>query len=476
MNIFGKKLLLPISLAAIVAACSSGGGGDFAGIGGSGFVSTGTVTGFGSVFVNGVEFDTGSTVFEVEDANGSQDDLRIGMVVQVQGTINSDGVTGTATGIRYGDDVQGPVANISTSADGTQKTFTVFGIDVSASSTDTAFENLTFAALANDQVVEVSGFFDGSGALQATYIEKKADTYNAQTVFELNGRISNLSGTTFTVYGVNVNAASANLEDLPNGLQNNVRVEVKGSYDAASNTIVASRVEGEDISYEEDGHEVSIEGYITRYVSPADFDINGFTIDGGTADLEPAGLVLAVGLRVEAEGTIVNGVLVAEDIETRAGGSEINARVLDKDAASNSFRLQLDGQPLTVVLTTATQMRDENDNAPDENLSFDEINPGDYMFIRGFESGVNSLTATRVKRDNDEDVRIQLQGTLTAQLLDDSVTVLGVAYSVNGSTQFDPYVDHAAFIAAVNGMTTQPVVTIRDNNNDGFADSVTINP
>ncbi len=48
-----------------IAACSSGT--DVAGIGGSGVTSSGTITGFGSIFVNGVEFETSSSTFNVDD-------------------------------------------------------------------------------------------------------------------------------------------------------------------------------------------------------------------------------------------------------------------------------------------------------------------------------------------------------------------------------------------------------------------------
>ena len=52
--------------------------------------SVGTIDGFGSVIVNGVEWETdGSTVFTVEDDDSnSQDDLDVGDVVVIRGTID----------------------------------------------------------------------------------------------------------------------------------------------------------------------------------------------------------------------------------------------------------------------------------------------------------------------------------------------------------------------------------------------------
>ena len=79
-----------------ISACSSGGR-DVAGIGGSGYTSSGTITGFGSIYVNGVKFDTSSSTISIDDSPGIEDDLAIGMRVTVNGTLNADGVNGTAT-------------------------------------------------------------------------------------------------------------------------------------------------------------------------------------------------------------------------------------------------------------------------------------------------------------------------------------------------------------------------------------------
>ena len=469
-----KTLLLPASLATIMVACSSGG--DLAGIGGSGFVSTGTVTGFGSVFVNGVEFETNGSTFELEDASGSESDLRIGMVVQVSGTINADGVTGTATAIRYGDELEGPIANANVDLTIGEASFDILGINVVASTAETAFEDMVMADLDNDKVVEVSGFYDGAGVLRATYIELQANSSTATTQFEIKGTITGLSGTSFTLRGVNVNAAAANLEDLPNGLQNDLFVEVKGTYDTATSTLNATRVEGEDYSYDDD-REVSIEGYITRYASIDDFDINGYPVDASSASKEPATLVLDEGIKVEAEGVIVNGVLVADEIETRGGDAEVSAIVDTKDAASNTFIVRLAGQPLTIQLTTSTQMEDENDGSPDDFLSFSEIQSGDYVQVRGFETDTNTITATRVKRDNDEDHKAELQGVVT-QADASSLTILGVSYTVDVATHYeneaDGTIDNAGFLSAIT--LDQSIVKIEEDSGDGndIADEVDI--
>ena len=110
-----KKYFLPLLvLVLFVAGCGGGGGGGSSlaggGIGGTG-ITSGTITGFGSVFVNGVEFETDGSSFDVDDNIGTdQDVLGLGMVVTITGSINPDGVTWTALSILYDDEVEGPIA------------------------------------------------------------------------------------------------------------------------------------------------------------------------------------------------------------------------------------------------------------------------------------------------------------------------------------------------------------------------------
>ena len=46
----------------------------------------------------------------MDGRSGSEDDLGIGMVVLVKGTVNDDGVTGTATRVIFDDEVEGPIS------------------------------------------------------------------------------------------------------------------------------------------------------------------------------------------------------------------------------------------------------------------------------------------------------------------------------------------------------------------------------
>ena len=142
---------------AVTSLAGCGGGGDGSASTSSGAItSVGTISGFGSIYVNGVKFETDNASYEVDDETVySDDDLAVGMKVRVEGTVNPDGITGTANSVYYDDDVEGPIdaGSLITSLDGNTKTFTIFGLNILAHVTDTVYDDgASFDGLAENQV------------------------------------------------------------------------------------------------------------------------------------------------------------------------------------------------------------------------------------------------------------------------------------------------------------------------------------
>ncbi len=96
----------------------------------------------------------------------------------------------------------------------------------------------------------------------------------------------------------------------------------------AATTLTATKVEAEDDSVD-DTDEFELEGIITDYVDDSNFKINGIPVDASTATREPSSLILANDVRVEVEGAIVNGILVANEIESEGGDIKVHAEVTD---------------------------------------------------------------------------------------------------------------------------------------------------
>jgi len=471
-----------LSLAIAVVACGPGGSSGVAGIGGSGYISSGSVTGFGSVFVNGVEFETDSAIFDIEGDPGTQDDLAIGMIVKVDGSINEDGITGTATSISFDDELQGPVsAIVPIGNDGVKSTITVLGVNVIIDSSSTTFDSdsvvFDFKTIAVNNNVEVSGFFDSNGDIQATRVELKDVVFDANSIVEIKGTITGLSGTTFTLGGLTVNASSATLDDLPGGLVNEQLVEVKGTFVTATNTINATKVEAEDDSVE-DTEDFEIEGLVTDYVDDSNFKINGIiAVDASTATREPATLTLENDIRIEVEGAIVDGKLIATEMELEGGSIKVHANVTDVDVAAGTFELTpvLSQPPITVTVTTGTQLEDDVNEI--EPFTLNDLVVDDFVEVQGFDDGAGSITATEVDVKEQGDVKVQ--GIIQSGASAGSIKVFGVEFMIQdpGETKFeddnDMPISQTDFFNAVVFDTT--VVKVEDEITvNGIADEIEI--
>jgi len=488
MNTLLTKSALSAAIAFTLAACGGSDSGGIAGIGGSGYTSSGSVTGFGSVFVNGVEFETGSATFDIDDSgSGSQDDLAIGMVVKVNGSINDDGVSGTATSISFDDELQGPVTSLSIpDADGIKRTFIVLGTTVIIDSGSTTFDIsgkdnvppgtvFDFDTITTLNNVEISGFFDSNGNLQATRVELKNIAFDANSIVEIKGTISNVSGTTFKLGNLTVDASLATLDDLPSGLVNDQLVEVKGTFNTGTNTISATKVEAENNSVD-DTDEFELEGIITDYVDDSSFKIGGISVNASNVTTrEPATLILANDLHIEAEGAIINGTLVANKIKLEDGTIKVHASVSSVNVAANTFTVTpvLGQPPITVTVTTDTQLQDDVNEIEPYTLTHLFNNPG-FVEIRGFDDGSGGITATEVDVKEADDVIVQ--GNLQVYTTNTSIQLLGVTFAVDagGETDFEddmdiPFIDEAAFEAAAPPGT---LVKVKDKEINGVLNGV----
>lgn len=390
----------------LFAACGGGGSSGSPAATTSG-ISVGQMAS-GSIIVNGIKFDDSGASIEIEnDTTPSRGELRDGMIVEVTGSFNSDDATGTATRVRFEDTLEGPVTGLATSATTQVKTFTVLGQQVRAEQGVTLFDNavgaVTFATLANDQVLEISGLPDAGGVIQATFIQKKADTTAAFVaaggVFEVKGVIGSVAGNTFTIGGLTIDRTSAVMSGTPAVGQ---LAEVKGT-SLTGNTLVATSVEvnPDDLA---DAAKVEVEGFISAFSSnPKTFLIKDQLVNYGSAQfLGGIEADLANGLKVEAEGPIAGGTLAAVKIKFKESlRFEANVTTVDL----NTGTLGLEGFPGLGVQTDA---------ALTPNLALGSFSTGNEVKLRGRLSG-NSVLVTRLELVNaTAQNRTIVQGPVTA--------------------------------------------------------------
>lgn len=327
-------------VAGLAAAC---GGVDSGGTGQTAQTSSaGRISGFGSVIVNGVRFDdTRATVVDEDGVAHIRSDLKLGMVVDITGELRGNSGNGVAYSIQFGNEIAGPVESVDT----TTGQLVVLGQVVRVDA-DTLFSGYAAGladALAGD-LVEVFGFYDTSSAsYTATRIEHKTTL----AAYKLRGRISGLDSLdnhSFHIGGALVDYGGIAPPALPR-LANGLSVRVSLLTTPVAGRWVASSVHTSQRNFPE-ANEAELEGFIGSFVSSANFLVAGIAVDAsgpgvtfrhGTID------ELANGVRVEVEGQMRNGVLVANKVDFKRGGDqefELHGAIESVDTLAQTFVLR----------------------------------------------------------------------------------------------------------------------------------------
>lgn len=429
-----KNRLICIAAVTTQLVACGGGGTTVAGIDARGtparvsIVSKGTITGFGSIVVNGVRYDTDGATIEVDGEPGTESDLKVGQVVVVQGTIEEDGSAAAATSVAFDDLVEGPVTAINNA----MNTLTVLGQSVIVDA-DTSFDDSisppSIDGIFVNDIVEVSGFFLADGRISATRIEKELPGGE----FEVTGVVSGLTATTFRINNLIVDFGRAQLDNFPNGTpENGQLVEAKGNSPLGGNgELVATRVEFKSGDLPAaDGDRAEVEGFITRFVSATDFDVEGVSVttDASTTFVNGTGADLALNRKVEVEGVVnASGVLVASKIEIKlANFIRIEGQVDDRSGNQISI--------FGVPINTNDLTRFEDKSAQNlDSFGIDDIVVGDYLETRGYEDA-SGVVATLVERE-DFDGEVALRG-FVGEVTQPTFTILGVTIETDAGTQY----------------------------------------
>lgn len=326
--------------AALVTAC--GGGGDAAAPTATTERATayvaGPITGFGSVIVNGVRFDdSAASVTDDDDRARSRDMLRLGMMVEVDGAdLDAAAASGRALRIRLGSEIVGPVDAR------TDSSLSVLGQTVDILETTVFDSDLVggMAAIAVGDVLEVHAQFDAStGRYRATRIEREADA----TTYKLRGVVADLSATGFTLGGQVINYAAIPAADLPANLANGMRVRVRlqTTKNSAGEWVATSVRAG--VRKVDDRDEAEVRGTVTALRSAIDFDVNGQKVNAAQARFPDGTAGVVLGAMVEVKGAMVDGVLVANEVELEDHHAsdwhlfELHGVVSELDATAKTF-------------------------------------------------------------------------------------------------------------------------------------------
>ena len=444
-------LSLCLSMPLWLVACGGGSSSETASSEPATGISSGTITGFGSVFVNGVKFNTdNASVSRGDDSVNDVRELEIGMVVRVQGDIQNR----VASSVSFEEDVKGPADGPATGA-----SFSVMGQTI-ITDPATLFNNTSLTAIAAGDILEISGLRNADDDIVASFVEKKTKPANVKS-YSLIGNVRNLdtSARTFNIDDLSIDYNGANVNDLAAGHPvEGQLVEVKDEfkiYEPASLNLVATKVEPQNRlgNGAVAGAEVEIESIVTEVISASEFIIGDIQvqISSSTRFLFGTASNIIPGVRLEVEGVLdVSGILQADKIKFEDNDARIQARVDTSSATDGTVTLL----GITVSITSTTDMEDKRDNVSPFTLV--DIGKDDYLEIRGFIGANQTFIASELRRESDGS-KVEIRGPVSDPVAG-TVTILGVTVNTNSSTELKGLNDERLtasqfFDAIVKGLT-----------------------
>lgn len=294
--------------------CGGGGSADYAGggIGGTG-ISVGAVTTIGSIKVNGVNFNTSDAAIVVGGENMGVGDqvvrsyLHVGKVVVVEGTVNEDGITGSAKHVYFDANVAGSVETDPAAGE-----FWVLGQLVVCDSETVLVGYASFDDVRAGDLVEVSGLVDSVATIHATYVGRRPSL----TEQEVKGVARGLDTSTRTFKIRNFTVEYDDATDLPDGEpEEGQLVHVKGTLQSKSK-LEATMIQLAREARIVDGERMDIEGLVTEVITPSEFSVGYQEArwDKETQFKNGTPADIALGAHVEVKGGLENGVLVVRKI------------------------------------------------------------------------------------------------------------------------------------------------------------------
>ncbi len=415
-------------LVGFIASC---GPDQVAGIEGSGapvasdVTTSGRINGFGSIFIDGVEYDTSTAQIRIDDQPATEADLRVGHVVTLTGTLNAEGKKGTAKLVTLTSDVRGDVASV----DVVSNSFVVLGQTVKVTA-DTLFDESTqsqdLAGLKSGIKVRVSGFTSATGEVVASRVD--AAPAGAAYV-QVSGKVKNLD-TTAKSFRVNKLVVDYRSATVSGSLAEGSDATVHGST-AADGSLVATQITVATDEPVAAGEKGQIEGLITTFDSTSSFVVEGQpVITNADTKFNLHGLTLGTDVFVKVRGAFDKSrVLVADQVEAKPTAASVARGAVDAvSVAAGTIRI------LGVTAQTSPSTTFEDKGADKKRqFTLSDVRVGDYVEVRGVAAAGEPLIASAVQRSKAED-RSYLQG-VAQDVARPGFKVLGVSVMTDSNTK-----------------------------------------
>lgn len=433
MSLRPARFAALISLVAILLTLMASCGADqVAGIEGSGspvasaVTTTGRINGFGSIFIDGVEYDTSTAQIRIDDQPATEADLRVGHVVTLTGTLNADGKKGTATQVILTSDVRGDIASVDVDAN----SFVVLGQTVKVTA-DTLFDESTqaqdLAELKSGTKVRVSGFTSATGEVLASRVDAAP---TAAVDVQVSGKIRNLDSAamSFRVNNLVVDYRSATVSG---SLAEGSEVTVHGAT-ASDGSLAAAQI---TVATEEPltpGEKGQIEGLITTFDSTASFVVDGQQVStNASTKFNLHGLTLGQDVFVKVRGTFDGSrVLVADQVQAKPTAASVARGAVDAvSVAEGTLRVL----GVTAQISASTTFEDKGADKKRQ-FTLSDLHVGDYVEVRGVAAEGEPLIASSIQRSKAEE-RSYVQG-VAQEIARPGFKVLGVRVVTDSGTSF----------------------------------------
>lgn len=377
---------------------------------------SGTITGFGSVIVDGIRIDDSAAAAGRERDDGSVErvELKLGQHVEIE----HDGQL-VATRVRVVAEAEGTVAAVDAAAG----TLAVAGQAVSVNANPalgpvTVFDGYTSlgAVQVNDRV-EVHGILrtdaTGKTVLQATRIEKASAA--GVSADHVKGIVANLAASTqtFQLGGVLVDYSAARI--LPAGASiangNAVRVTLPPATVAGSTAVKASLVRVDDHRGESGARDSELGGVVSALDAAAKtLIVNGIKVDASGATFDRAGKTFA--------DLSLNAYIVVKGSYAGDGTLKATTIMLRGDDRAREAQVELHGSITNFASVASFTVRDVRVDAT--GVTLDALTCGTAQLANNLQvevkgvltaSGQVKASAIKCEKPNDDRAVLSRVGT-----------------------------------------------------------------
>ena len=417
-------------------------------------IKTGTITGFGSIYIDGKRYITDNAAVTTNGNTGrSITDLSVGMRVSLLVNESNDGSDSEATQVSYERDIEGLVVSI----DRNNNLINVAGTAIAYNNL-THFIGVSESSLRVGERIEASGIVNQQGQYIASYIEIDNDESNDGQEYTI-GFISNLdvNNQTFELNSLTVNFAEA-IGDTPSA---GALVKVAGQVVNGVFTASYIDIEGQEDyrQWEDDAlNRLEIHGIITA-LSPDNttLSINGVVYNIAENVVLEGTSSLIVNDLVEIYVNTDTNTITKIELENEQYRLDGKVKGTISEIDSNAKTITVNGVLYAIVASS----RFEDDN--DQFIRFEQLSVNDKVEVVFVIDSQGQRLIQRLERESDDEFREEWELEGPIQNVDDQLqrfSLNGVEIQVNNQMRLfvdDTLVMITPFFAALTASSNLEV-------------------